>query len=291
VETLTQETNDGMTATQPLSELIAKLGNIPKVEAPEEIHGDYFKSERYREQLQRKADYYNQTPGILENYDCKKCLNKGVVAYVTEDLTESCKPCECMAIRDCINGMKASGIDKAVFDNYTFDKYIANEQWQIRMKSVAQNYLKTILSGDTQHWLLMSGQSGSGKTHLSTAVCYELIKSGHKVKYMIWTDIVNKLTQLKYKETDYSGFIRSISDSEILYIDDLFKTEKPHKELVFEVINSRYISRKPTIISCETNLEYMFDIDTAVAGRISQMSKGFACQIKNDESRNYRRKL
>lgn len=195
-----------------------------------------------------------------------------------------------MAIRQCASAMRNSGIDEGVLGRMTFDTFNATEDWQKRMKGIAENYAGAIKRGETDHWLLMSGQSGSGKTHLSTAVCVELMKCGHKVRYMTWHEIVHKIQQAKFNDEKYNAVISDISNAEILYIDDLFKTEKAEKDIAFEVINIRYVSKKPTIISCELNMSAMVEIDAATAGRINQMSKGYAAQILNDDTRNYRRK-
>ena len=280
-----------MSMTTRLSELIASLGNIeryPVSEEPEEE--DYFHSQRYREALQLKADKYNSREGSLTGYNCSKCRNKGFVMYINDDFDEVCRTCECMAIRDCARIMKNSGLDEGALERLTFEAFETEEDWQKRMKAIALKYLKAIKSGDTEHWLFMSGQTGSGKTHLSTAVCVELLKAGCKVKYMTWHEIVHKLQQAKFNAERYEAVISEINEAQVLYIDDLFKTEKSERDIAFEVLNIRYVSRKPTIISCELNINSITEIDAATAGRIVHMSEGYSAQVLNDESRNYRRR-
>lgn len=281
-----------MSTMKPLSEMIAELGRIEHYEPEEhpEDEEDYFHSQRYREVLQRKADKYNLREGSLQGYNCSKCLNKGYVMYINDDFDEVCRTCECMAIRECARAMRSSGLDESSLERMTFEAFKDEEEWQKRMKSVAIRYLEAVNSGDTEHWLFMSGQTGSGKTHLSTAVCLELLKKGHSVKYMTWHEIVHKLQQAKFSEERYEAVISAISSAEVLYIDDLFKTEKSERDIAFEVLNVRYVSRKPTIISCELNINSINEIDSATAGRIIQMSKGYTAQILNDDSRNYRKK-
>lgn len=285
-----QEDRNGTSTIRPLSELLKELGHIEHFPSESEPTGNYYQSDRYREALQRKVDYYNSTAGALTGANCSKCNNKGVFMFINDDMVETCRTCECMAIRQCANAMKQSGIDESVLERMTFEAFTTEEEWQKRMKLIAMKYTEAVKNGDTEHWLFMSGQSGSGKTHLSTAVCVELMKAGHKVKYMTWHEIVHKLQQAKFNEERYNAVMSSINDSEILYIDDLFKTEKSERDIAFEVLNSRYISKKPTVISCELNMPSIIEIDVATAGRIEHMSKGFSAQIINDEKRNYRRK-
>lgn len=287
-ETSTLQDNIGTTTTRPLSELIGKLMNTP-IDS-EDYQDGYFKSDKYRQALERRAEFYNSTPGMLTGYNCPKCNNKGCVMYITDDLVETCKDCECMPIRRCVDAMNRCGIDSKILETNTFDNFEETEDWQKRMKSIVRNYTDAILRGDTEHWLIISGQTGAGKTHLSTAACIEFMKSGLNVKYMTWKDIVHKLQQAKFNSTEYYNIINDISTVDVFYIDDLFKTEKAEKDIAFEVLNTRYVSRKPVVVSTEVNLDGIQNIDAAIAGRISEMCRGYVCQIKNDDNRNYRRK-
>lgn len=249
----------------------------------------YFKSAKYRALLEEKAKFYNSQPGTLKFYHCDKCLNKGVIEYITEDFDESMRPCECTNIRSCYQAMYQSGITEDAIDRMSFDSFHdAENEWQTRMKATAKRYAGSNLT----HWLLMSGMSGTGKTHLCTAVAKDLLLKGHNVKYVMWHDAVRKLSGNKYNVDSYERYMKDIINAEILYIDDMFKSGKSEAEkgIAFEIVNTRYINRKPTIISTELSLQAIEDIDKAIAGRIEEMSKGFCAQIKEAPDRNQRKK-
>lgn len=244
----------------------------------------YFKSAKYRRYLQDKADYYNSLPGVLQHYDCDICHNKGVIEYIDDNLNETCKTCECMKIRACYEAMAKSGITSDMVKRFRFDQYKESvHEWQTKMKHTAMRYAQSDLS----EWLLLAGQSGTGKTHLCTAVCSYLLGKGHEVKYVLWHDVARKLNSLKFKNDEFDAYIKTIHDAEILYIDDLFKTDKS-AGVAFEILNQRYMSRKPTIISTEATIDIMMQIDEAVASRVSEMTKNYNCQLKRDTGRNYR---
>ena len=128
---------------------------------------------------------------------------------------------------------------KNVIEKYTFDNYIANEQWQCRMKQMAIDYAK-----DPDGWFALLGQTGAGKTHLCTAVMRELIHRGNTAKYFIWEDDSRKLKSL-VNDAEYNEMISEIKNVDVLYIDDLFKSatlpEHNHKvsdadiRLAFEI--------------------------------------------------------
>lgn len=264
------------------------IGMIPTRQYSSEINASFFKSNAYRNWLEFKANFYNEQPGSLRFYDCPKCKNKGVIEYITEDLEESMKDCECMIMRACYMAMAQSGITEEAINRMTFDSFHdAENEWQTRMKAIAKRYSES----DLTHWLLMSGMSGTGKTHLCTAVSKHLMQKGHVVKYVMWHDAVRKLSSFKYKIEEYEKYMKDIINAEVLYIDDMFKSDKAEKGIAFEIINTRYINRKPTIISTELNLQAIEEIDAAISGRIEEMTRGFCAQIKEAPDRNQRKRM
>lgn len=241
-----------------------------------------------KEFLEVKAEYYNSQPGNLRFYNCEKCKNKGYIEYITEELNESMRPCECMKVRSCYQAMAQNGFTEESIERMSFENFHDNSaEWQTKMKAIAKRYVESDLS----QWLLMSGMSGTGKTHLCTAVAKELMSKGHDVKYVLWHDVVRRISAFKFRPEEYERYMKDVINSEVLYIDDLFKSEKTEKGIAFEVINARYIGRKPTIISTELNLQSIEEIDRAIAGRIEEMSRGFCAQIKEAPDRNQRKRI
>lgn len=129
-----------------------------------------------------KADTINTTPGNLTGFDCPKCLNRGTVAVPREDGSIFMRECDCMKIRRCVWEMEKSGL-KNIIKEKTFDTFRDTEPWQTTIKQAAMSY-----ASNPEGWLLLCGQSGSGKTHLCTAVCRHRLLSGDEVRYMPWRD-------------------------------------------------------------------------------------------------------
>ena len=79
---------------------------------------------------------------------------------------------------------------------------------------------------------------------------------------------------------------------EVLLIDDLFKGRLNESDvnIMFEIINYRYLNFLPIIVSSEFTIEKMLEFDEGIGSRIYEMSKDYVVEIKNDIRNNYRLK-
>ena len=143
-------------------------------------------------------------------------------------------------------------------------------------------------------WLFFGGQNGSGKTHLCTAICGNLIDGGHDVMYVSWTELFKKLEALKYKHDEYTEMIGKVCNAEVLYLDDFLKakTEAERVQMLstaFDIINKRVEMERKTIISSELFIDEISALDEAIAGRIRRAAWNYRIQIQRDDSRNFRK--
>lgn len=237
-----------------------------------------------------KIDSYNKTVGDLTGYDCSKCINRGRYATHKEGGGVSFVECDCMKIRRCIQKMEASGLREVIRD-WTFEAYKDSESWQTTIKQGAMAYADKL-----EGWLLFCGQSGSGKTHLCTAVCRRRLLDGDEVRYMPWRQDVREL-----KSMDSSAQVEALKKLQIvpiLFIDDLFKAGRAADgscnptaadiNIAFDIINYRYTQKLPTIISTERTPAELVEIDEAAGGRIVEMAQGNTYLIEKKQGRNYR---
>ena len=246
-----------------------------------------------------KADCFNRSAGQLnaqDGYNCDKCHNKGLIAraYQSENggWNMAFRDCDCVETRKTIMRMKASGL-KDIIRDYTFAKYQAVEPWQQQIKDAAMEYAK-----EPNGWFFVGGQSGSGKTHICTAICRELLLDGMPVQYMLWRDDVVKIKAAVTEPDRYKALIARYKDTKVLYIDDLFKTGKSQDgaaqrptgadvNVAFEIINYRYANPELlTIISSECTVNELLEIDEAVGGRIVERAKAFS--LGPDRKKNWR---
>jgi len=239
-----------------------------------------------------KIESFNKKKGDLTGYDCPKCLNRGRYAVAKESGGMSIVDCDCMKIRRCVQKMEESGLRDVIRD-WTFDAFQAADSWQATIKQGAMDYADNV-----EGWLLFCGQSGSGKTHLCTAVCRHLLLAGKEVRYMPWRQDIRDLKGTAKEPAIQAEALKKYQDAPILYIDDLFKTSKSADgscvppvadvNLAFDIINFRYTKRLTTIISTERFPAELVEIDEATGGRIVEMARGHTFSIEKKPGRNYR---
>lgn len=104
-------------------------------------------------------------------------------------------------------------------------------------------------------WLLLIGDFGSGKTHLAAAVAREAAIAGHDVLFRPVPDLLDEL-RAGYDDPTVSFMQRMerLKRVAVLILDDYgAASETPWtRDKLFQLINSRYVEKRPTIIT--TNL-------------------------------------
>lgn len=270
-----------------------------KKETPEET------KERIRRMEQTNCDFFNSSKGTLnesDGYNCDVCKNKGGLMRLSEtndNVYQIYVPCKCIKIREMLQKLKRSGLSKSIKE-YSFENYETNELWQENLKKQAVRFTKD----NENTWFFIGGQSGSGKTHLCTAITAHYLRQNKSAHYMLWRDEVTKIKSSITDNELYEKIISDLKKVEVLYIDDMFKMVKDQNgqiqrptaadiNIAFEIINYRYNNRDLiTIISSERSIHDIMDIDEAVGGRIfERCNKGtYLFNIKKDASKNFRRK-
>lgn len=229
-----------------------------------------------------KAETINSTFGNLTDGNCDICHNKGYIA-VADGISVVMRKCECMARRENLKRMKKSGL-LPVLEAYTLSTYKADNKWQEQIKQGAIDFLN-----EYGKWFVVCGTPGSGKTHICTAICSQLMNVGKSVRYMLWRNEAPKLKALVNDRDSYEREMNGYKTADVLYIDDFFKGNITEADinLAFELINDRYNDRrKTTIISGERTINELIKIDEAIGSRIYERSKGF--YFETPKGANYR---
>lgn len=185
---------------------------------------------------------------------CKLCNDKGFV---------NGKPCDCLKdiLRSRAYERICSGlpVERCSFNDFNL-KFYPDEGSGItarkRMESVF-NFCKAYADDFNKNSpsLLMYGETGLGKTHMSLAIAGQAVKKGFGVIYTTSQNILNRLEKEKFgKSTEVTSTEESLMNCDLLILDDLgaeFITQFTIS-CIYNIINTRLLASKPVIIS--TNL-------------------------------------
>lgn len=121
-----------------------------------------------------------------------------------------------------------------------------------RLPDINKSKIEQLSKGDfidRGNNLLIFGNPGTGKTHLSIALTREWCNAGRKVLFMTAAEIINELLKAK-KSTAVNEYIHKINKYEVLILDDIsyIPCERHESDLLFNLLSSRY-ERKSIVIT------------------------------------------
>lgn len=119
-----------------------------------------------------------------------------------------------------------------------------------------------------QQGLLLYGTNGTGKSFAAAALCNALIEEGHNVCFTSFSRIDQQTAA--GTRGDKKIYLDSLNDYSLLVLDDLGaeRGSEYMQELVFSVIDSRYSSGKPMIITTNLSMHDLKNPQTAQQSRI-----------------------
>ncbi len=232
-----------------------------------------------------KATLEKHSPEQIK-YDCPKCEDRGYT-FEIKDGYEVAVPCECLEKKQSVEKMARSGLTEA-FKQRTFKTFIVNNEWQLEAKAKAMDYSKNFK--ETKASLMLSGQPGSGKTHIGVATMLRLIENNTGCVYR---EYISMLTDLKQTSMDEEEYIRSLEkyiNPPVLFLDDFLKGEPTiaDRKHVYKIINTRYLKSMPMIISTEKSVKEILNWDEAIGSRLIEMCQGNVIEFPRGLENNYR---
>lgn len=193
-------------------------------------------------------------------YFCKKCEDKGYY-----DINGKTVRCSCMKSAlvtcACAELNRYAPLSLSTFESFDLEYYDKSINPKVKtspyehMSKVfrfCQNYADNFSKNSES--ILMSGETGLGKTHLSLAIANEVIKKGYGVVYASAPPIISKLEKEYFSSDKDDSLFSMLADCDLLIIDDLgteFYSQFAVSQF-YNLFNSRMLSNKPIIIN--TNL-------------------------------------
>lgn len=215
-----------------------------------------------------------------EEYDCSICKDREIVLFEAEGNLLA-KQCECVPVKKYKRILTKSGIS-AEFQQKNFKNYTIDTKERKEAFGAAKRYSQEYINNkDDLYSIMFLGQPGAGKTHLAIAIANSLMDQLIPVKYIIYPEMMRQLKAFKNNNDEFNAIINELKNVEVLLVDDLFKfaerggrVSETDLDVMFELVNHRYFTKKPMIISSEYTTERLYRIDSALGSRLVEMSKG-----------------
>ena len=215
--------------------------------------------------MQIREDEYLNTDGLIYCSKCNTPRQKRI--EVAEKVIEPRCMCACQTedynrreqerkhreFLDMVAKNRNIGLPDPELRRHTFENDLGYNPKQIRM---AKRYV--------QHWeemqknstgLLLWGDVGTGKSFIAGCIANALLDKGVPVIMTNFARLLNKLTDMY--AGDRNAYIDSFKRYPLMIIDDLGveRNSEFAREQVFSIIDSRYRSELPMIVTTNLTLE------------------------------------
>jgi DNA replication protein DnaC len=122
-------------------------------------------------------------------------------------------------------------------------------------------------------WLVFMGETGCGKTHLASAIVNYRYEMGKPALFIVVPDFLDHLRSAFNPDSkvSYDQLFESVKTAPLLVMDDFGEqsTNPWVKEKLYQLINYRYNSRLPTVITTRLSLdEIKEEVDSSISSRL-----------------------
>ncbi|MBE6689477.1 MAG: hypothetical protein E7588_09455 [Ruminococcaceae bacterium] len=183
-------------------------------------------------------------------YECDKCRDTGY---------DGINLCTCAKRQLALESYKTSGMYKLIttqsFDNFSLNVYTSPEV-RSTMSTIYNDAKKYAENFDPEKSpsLFFAGDTGLGKTHISSAIAKTVIDKGYSVVYDTAPNMMMKLEREHFDRNSEDDDLDKYLTSDLLIIDDLGAeyVNRVNLSFLYNIVNTRILNCLPMIIS--TNL-------------------------------------
>lgn len=221
--------------------MVAMSGDLVKLKVMQE---DIYSLTEEKAKILKEHNLSEYTPV------CEKCNDTGLI---------NGKYCAC--IQEKASAIAFNELNDGVsLEPYGFDSFLLDYYPEEYKKGVSKA-LETCIdfaenfSGNKN--LILLGNTGLGKTHLSLSIAKEVIKKGYSVIYGPSDNILSKIEKEHFSYSAETPYKDSVLNCDLLILDDLgteFLTQYT-LSTIYNIINNRLISGKATVISTNYTID------------------------------------
>lgn len=217
--------------------------------------------------------YVNKLPTVittntaLDELDPRissRMMEKGVVAHLQIKAPDYRK-----GIRD--NDDDQDFFNLHLYENMRFDTFLTDSLLPEEVSDLknALKYAQGWAANPEVGWLYIAGDFGTGKTHLAAAIANDLHERGQEALFITVPNFLDYLRRSFNPESRvrFDKRFHKIRNATILILDDLRLADATvwAREKLFQIIDYRYVTRRPTVI---TSSEMIKDIDERFRTRL-----------------------
>ncbi|MFN8496254.1 MAG: ATP-binding protein [Anaerolineae bacterium] len=214
------------------------------------------------------------------NHDDGVCPICGGLGYVRRDVPlghpDFGRALHCICQLDAValarsSEMRSAGnmaaLEYMTFERFELEPYELSEKRRQSLRlayEAAQEFAE-----EPRGWLVLTGTFGCGKTHLAAAIANDRLAHGRAALFVVVPDLLDYLraTFGPGAQVSYDERFETIRTAPVLILDDLgAQSSTPWaQEKLFQILNHRYASRLPTVITTNMRME---DIDERLRSRL-----------------------
>lgn len=212
------------------------------------------------ENVQKPDSEYLGEDGLLHCSVCNRAVQTKIKIFEKEKLVRCV--CDCIIRKreaeaefqrkQVIESRRSVCFSESNMAKWTFKNDDGHNQ---KMTDVMQNYVKNFTDFKKDgKGLLLHGTVGTGKTYFAACIANSLIDEGYKV---VMTNFARLTNQLQGMFAGRQEFIDDFNNYSLLIIDDLGaeRNSEYMKEFVFNIIDARYRSGLPFIITSNLTMD------------------------------------
>lgn len=190
------------------------------------------------------------------------------------------EPCECVRAEDTqerrerlLAYSRLGSLARMTFDTLVRRGRSADASAQARYEqavAVAERFATPEAGGVPEGWLVVTGDHGTGKTHLAAAIVNRVIEHGEPALFLGVADLLDHLraSYAENAEVSYDALIEQVRTAPLLVLDDLdaFVETAWAREKFMQIVTYRFHALLPTVFTVSRPLT---DIDDRLAARLT----------------------
>lgn len=210
-----------------------------------------------------------QSSNAINGQVCPICQGRGFITYdVPPEHPDFGRavPCSCRLAeeqtRRLTDLLEVSNLRHLA--HMTFDTFLPEGQGlpEAKRRNLRHAYeLARAFAAEPKGWLFFLGGYGCGKTHLAAAIANARIAQGQTVLFVVVPDLLDYLraTFAPGSPASFDERFQALRQAPLLILDDLgaHSSTSWAQEKLYQLLNHRYNSRLPTVITSNHRLEEM----------------------------------